>query len=158
MYHLSLEEGEPTDNKGINGLSTSLEHSSWLCFMWLESHSPRQRGVCWCPVPNRHIHKHPGPWFNIKTLSYEYWKSHCGDKTVVRSSYLHNGIFPILVRRYLYIESGPRWILHINFDIRFIIGPVKIWVVSLPKMANVYSVNARMVPSRERYSIWLYLK
>ena len=40
-------------------------------------------------------HKHkgtPGPWFNIKMSSYQYRKSHCGDKTVVRSSYLHNGI------------------------------------------------------------------
>ena len=33
-----------------------------------------------------------GPWFNIKMSSYRYRKSHCGDKTVVRSSYLHNGI------------------------------------------------------------------
>ena len=41
-------------------------------------------------VPN--IVKPPGPWFNIKMPSYQYRKSHCGDKTVVRSSYLHNGI------------------------------------------------------------------
>ena len=34
----------------------------------------------------------PGPRFNIKISSYQYRKSHCGDKTVVRSSYLHNGI------------------------------------------------------------------
>ena len=34
----------------------------------------------------------PGPRFNIKMSSYQYRKSHCGDKTVVRSSYLHNGI------------------------------------------------------------------
>ena len=34
----------------------------------------------------------PGPWFKIKMSSYQYRKSHCGDKTVVRSSYLHNGI------------------------------------------------------------------
>ena len=34
----------------------------------------------------------PGPWFNIKMSSYRYRKSHCGDKTVVRSSYLHNEI------------------------------------------------------------------
>ena len=27
-----------------------------------------------------------------KMSSYQYRKSHCGDKTVVRSSYLHNGI------------------------------------------------------------------
>ena len=33
----------------------------------------------------------PGAWFNTK-MSYHYRKSHCGDKTVVRSSYLHNGI------------------------------------------------------------------
>ena len=33
-----------------------------------------------------------GPWFNIKMLYYKYRKSHCGDKTVVRLSYLHNGI------------------------------------------------------------------
>ena len=36
--------------------------------------------------------KEPGPWFNIKMSPYQYRKSHCGDKTVVRSSYLHNGI------------------------------------------------------------------
>ena len=34
----------------------------------------------------------PGPRFNKKMSSYQYRKSHCGDKTVVRSSYLHNGI------------------------------------------------------------------
>ena len=34
----------------------------------------------------------PGPWFNIKMSSYQCRKSHCGDKTVVRSSYVHNGI------------------------------------------------------------------
>ena len=33
-----------------------------------------------------------GGWFNMKIPSYQYRKSHCGDKTVVRSSYLHNGI------------------------------------------------------------------
>ena len=33
-----------------------------------------------------------GSWFNMKMSSYQYRKSHCGDKTVVRSSYLHNGI------------------------------------------------------------------
>ena len=60
--------------------------------------------------------------------SYHYRKSHCGDKTVIRSSYLHNGIsytikmsslywlyiftliIAILVRPHLYIESRPRWL------------------------------------------------
>ena len=31
-------------------------------------------------------------WFNIKISSHQSMKSHCGDKLVVRSSYLHNGI------------------------------------------------------------------
>ena len=34
----------------------------------------------------------PGPWFNIKMSSYKYRKCHCGDKTILRPSYLHNGI------------------------------------------------------------------
>ena len=34
----------------------------------------------------------PGTRFNIKMTSYQYRKSHCGDKTILRPSYLHNGI------------------------------------------------------------------
>ena len=34
----------------------------------------------------------PGPWFNIKKSSYQYRKSHYGDETILRPSYLHNGI------------------------------------------------------------------
>ena len=33
----------------------------------------------------------PGPWFNMMS-SYQYRKSHCGDKMIFRPSYLHNGI------------------------------------------------------------------
>ena len=33
-----------------------------------------------------------GPPFNIKMTSYQYRKSHCGDKMILRPSYLHNGI------------------------------------------------------------------
>ena len=33
-----------------------------------------------------------GGWINIQMLSYQYRKSHCGDKTILRPSYLHNGI------------------------------------------------------------------
>ena len=39
------------------------------------------------------VKEQPGPRFNRKMLSYQYRKSHCGDETVVRPSYLHNGIF-----------------------------------------------------------------
>ena len=40
--------------------------------------------------------KTTGPRFNIKMSSYQYRKYHCGDKTAVRLSYLHNGIYFIL--------------------------------------------------------------
>ena len=33
-----------------------------------------------------------GPRFNIKMTSYQNRKSHCEDKTILRPSYLHNGI------------------------------------------------------------------
>ena len=49
----------------------------------------------WYPPTDVHrqdAYKWPGPWFNIKMSSNQYRKSHCGDKTVVRSSYLYNGI------------------------------------------------------------------
>ena len=49
----------------------------------------------------------PGCWFNIKMSSYQYRKSHCGDKTVVRSSYLHNGISYTGKMTSLYIDSAP---------------------------------------------------
>ena len=56
-------------------------------------------GVCWTSSPgifwvqpHKGCCQTSGPWFNIKMFSYQYRKSHCGDKMVVRSSYLHNGI------------------------------------------------------------------
>ena len=34
----------------------------------------------------------PGGWINIKMPSYQFRKCHCGDKTILWTSYLHNGI------------------------------------------------------------------
>ena len=48
-----------------------------------------------CSSPDRSqwlLEKYPGPWFNINMSSCRYKKSEYGGKTVVRSSYLHNGI------------------------------------------------------------------
>ena len=36
--------------------------------------------------------EHPGSQFNIKMIPYQNRKSHCGDKMILRPSYLHNGI------------------------------------------------------------------
>ena len=45
-----------------------------------------------CLTHHHHCLFVPWGWINIKMPSYQYRKSRCGDKTVVRSSYLHNGI------------------------------------------------------------------
>ena len=47
---------------------------------------------CWSTHCLIHIHASPGGRFNIKMTSYQYRKSHCGDKTILQPSYLHNGI------------------------------------------------------------------
>ena len=47
------------------------------------------------PIPGKTViilKQEPGSWFNTKMSSYHYRKSHCGDKTIFRPSYLHNGI------------------------------------------------------------------
>ena len=59
----------------------------------------------------------PGPWFNYMVhVSYQCRKSHCGDGTVVRSSYLHNGISYTGI----YIERhAPPWWLHYTIWCKF---------------------------------------
>ena len=43
-----------------------------------------------------------GGWINAEISSYQYRKSHCGDKTILRPSNLHNGISYTDKMRYLY--------------------------------------------------------
>ena len=54
----------------------------------------------------------PGPWFNIKMSSYQYRKSHCGNKTILWPSYPHNGISYTgkTFLSHVYIESRPRFL------------------------------------------------
>ena len=60
----------------------------FLCGIWDDPRGFYNHSQCYPSL----ILLNSGPWFNIKMPSYQYRKSHCGDKTVVRSSYLHNGI------------------------------------------------------------------
>ena len=63
-----------------------------------------------------------GHWFNIEISSYQYRKPHCGDKTVIRSSYLHNGISYTDIMASLYWIGPPddnasRWMpLNLTVD------------------------------------------
>ena len=68
----------------------------WLTRYWSSSFT------YWIYLKKPKIVLHPRPWFNIKMSSYQYRKYHCGDKTVVRSSYLHNGISYTGKMTYLY--------------------------------------------------------
>ena len=63
----------------------------------------------------------PGPRFNINISSYQYRKSHCGDKTVVRSSYLHNRISYTGKMTSLYWD-GPQTFSESSLTARFL-GP-----------------------------------
>ena len=56
-------------------------------------HMVQSTNILWGFFEKQFTCKWPaGPRFYIKMSSYQYRKSLCGDKTVVRSSYLHNGI------------------------------------------------------------------
>ena len=86
--------------------SVSNKFTAMCCVLWILNTWYGSRNVTWCIdshctvwlTPQYTSYKNPwgqctpGPWFNIEMSSYQYRKSHCGDKTVVRSSYLHNGI------------------------------------------------------------------
>ena len=60
-------------------------------FMWNDSYTV-YKGDRQISHYNTEFCSASGPWFNIKMSSYQYRKSHCGDKTILRPSYLHNGI------------------------------------------------------------------
>ena len=79
--HTSLEGLVPALVRDMKTLSSRIRMSctSWDPLRWDISTNSWGRK------------KHTGPWFNIKMSSYQYRESHCEDKTVMRSSYLHNG-------------------------------------------------------------------
>ena len=65
----------------------------WVFYSWCESTKPTNLvKVIWRWIEHKLKYWRQGGWFNIKMSSYQYRKSHCGDKTILRPSYLHNGI------------------------------------------------------------------
>ena len=76
-------------------LRRDLSESRWLSFVnttWLRP-GPSLKPSLESSLKSRPlVNTAPGLRFNIKMTSYQYRKSHCGDKTIWRPSYLHNGI------------------------------------------------------------------
>ena len=69
-----------------------VEKVAKVCF--IITHVITEQSTYW-EIYSQHIDilcSPPGPRFNIKMTSYQYRKSHCGDKTILRLSYIHNGI------------------------------------------------------------------
>ena len=78
-------------NQNLGKLSHYIVLSD-LSYIYVQenSHITNYRSCCICKAfPLWHDQ---GGWFKIKMSCYQYWKSHCGDKTILRPSYLHNGI------------------------------------------------------------------
>ena len=61
------------------------------CSLWRHCNVTAQRH-CSHNITNKMIMIASGTRFNIKMTSYQYGKSQCGDKTILRPSYLYNGI------------------------------------------------------------------
>ena len=73
----------------FSGIRIKIQNFS---FMKMHLKMPSVKWRPFCPGGDELTLKHSGPRFNMKMTSYQYRKSHCGDKTILRPSYLHNGI------------------------------------------------------------------
>ena len=57
----------------------------------------------------------PEGLFNIKKPSNQYRKSHCGDKKILRPSYLHNGIsYTAKMTSSYWIRAQVEYVIHAN--------------------------------------------
>ena len=78
--------------------SLQCENSMFFCYAWSINCSTSWAGFniktifSGVRISIMKIRQSSGPCFNIKMSSYQYRKYHCGDKTILRPSYLHNGI------------------------------------------------------------------
>ena len=88
---------------------------------WYASHMP-----IWY-AEQKYVYRERG-CFNKKMSSYQYRKSHCGDKTILQPSYLHNGISYTGKMTSLYwiraLEAASIFICHLT-PIRILIKKIK---------------------------------
>ena len=88
--HMSARAPNFTDHD----ICTMIYHDDVIKWKHFPRYWPFVRGTHRWPEDSPHKGQQhwPGPRFNIKMTSYQYRKSHCGDKTILRPSYLNNGI------------------------------------------------------------------
>ena len=114
----------------------------------------------------------PGPWFNIKMSSYQYRESHCGDKTILRPSYLHNGISYAGKMRSLYWigavitfwvnAQGPVLFPHLHLkDIVLVLncGISYLLISEIPEFTSIYSLFVKIYhifPSYQPFFISIF--
>ena len=115
--------------------------------------------------------RYTGPWFNINMTSYQHRKSHCGDKTILRPSYLHNWIPYTGKTTSLYWIRAQVCVMHsyrrvtahftsfcrmVNFDRHLI---MKIQVITSMKRVSVSKHDQTAAPaliqSMNLTSVWL---
>ena len=82
-----------------------------------------------------------GPWFNIKSSSYQYRQSQCGDKMVIRSSYLPIGI------SYSGKMASLYWISHWVSIVVFSCDQAALWMVFSVRLSVCPSVRLSVCPS-----------
>ena len=75
-----------------------------------------------------------GDLINIKMSSYQYRKSHCGDKTILRPSYLHNGIsYTDKMTSLYWIRALYFGDVHNDLVVRLPIGHQTFWTCCWPQ-------------------------
>ena len=104
-----------------------------------------------------------GSWFNIKMSSYQYRKSHCGDKTIVRSSDLPNGISYTGKMTSLYwfspqvSNAGTSIVVCNHFSLPLIAVYISVQILPNPITSMFYSLVFTIPFSEDKHMIYLWI-
>ena len=91
-YDMLWKPSKRSSNKAvITWPSIAWRQTIWFITMCIKSANSCSR-YSQMMISHPQVWRLIATWFNINMSSYQNMKSHCGNKTVVRSSYLHNGI------------------------------------------------------------------
>ena len=119
----------------------SLNASSWKAWINLSY-------IIWTTAADGMATQGARGWFNIKMPSYQYRKYHCGDKTTLRPSYLHNRI------SYTSKTSSLYWIRAqciITHDINLVLAKKKmsIHIPTQQSLVDLYRIHDYLLTINE---------